>query len=81
MPSSFPVSASQSTTARVEAEEGGVTVIMAAAESTLGADAPLQNRLTTALEELAGAARALRVLADYLERHPESALFGKGNPE
>jgi paraquat-inducible protein B len=54
---------------------------LAAAESTLGADAPLQNRLTTALEELAGAARALRVLADYLERHPESALFGKGNPE
>ncbi len=54
---------------------------LAAAESTLGADAPLQNRLTTALEELAGAARALRVLADYLERHPESALFGKGKPE
>jgi paraquat-inducible protein B len=54
---------------------------LAAAESTLGADAPLKNRLTTALEELAGAARALRVLADYLERHPESALFGKGKPE
>lgn len=54
---------------------------LAAVESTLGADTPLKNRLTTALEELAGAARALRVLADYLERHPESALFGKGKPE
>ncbi len=54
---------------------------LAAAGSTLSADAPLHNRLTTALEEMAGAARALRVLADYLERHPESALFGKGKPE
>ncbi len=54
---------------------------LAAAESAVDADSPLQNRLTTALEEFAGAARALKVLADYLERHPESALFGKGKPE
>ncbi|MFO7707853.1 MAG: MlaD family protein [Desulfobacterales bacterium] len=54
---------------------------LAAAESALSADSPLQNRLTTALEEFAGAARSIKVLADYLERHPESALFGKGNPE
>jgi paraquat-inducible protein B len=54
---------------------------LAAVESLLSADSPLQNRLTTALEEFAGAARALRVLADYLERNPESLLYGKGKPE
>jgi paraquat-inducible protein B len=30
-----------------------------------------------ALQEIAGAARSLRVLTDYLERHPESLLRGK----
>jgi paraquat-inducible protein B len=54
---------------------------LAAVESLLSADSPLQNRLTTALEEFAGAARALRVLVDYLERNPESLLYGKGKPE
>jgi paraquat-inducible protein B len=29
------------------------------------------------LKELAGAARSIRVLADYLERHPEALLRGK----
>ena len=52
---------------------------LAAAQSTLAADSPLQSRLNAALDELAAAARALRALADYLERHPEAAVFGKGN--
>ncbi len=54
---------------------------LAAAESTLNADSPLQYRLTHALEEFAGAARTIKVLADFIERHPEAALFGKGKPE
>ena len=29
------------------------------------------------LKELAGAARSIRVFADYLERHPEALLRGK----
>jgi len=29
------------------------------------------------MQELARAARSLRVLADYLERHPEALLRGK----
>jgi paraquat-inducible protein B len=29
------------------------------------------------MQELARAARSLRVLADYLERHPESLIRGK----
>jgi len=52
---------------------------LAAAQSTLAADSPLQSRLNAALDELAASARALRTLADYLERHPEAAVFGKGN--
>ena len=31
-----------------------------------------------ALEELAASARSIRTLTDYLERHPESLLYGKG---
>lgn len=52
---------------------------LAAAQATLAADSPLQSRLNTALDEFAAAARALRTLADTLERHPEAAVFGKGN--
>jgi paraquat-inducible protein B len=48
-------------------------------ESTLGKDAPLQYEIREAMEELGDAARALRVLLDYLERHPDALIFGKGN--
>jgi paraquat-inducible protein B len=43
----------------------------------LGTNAPVQQELRDALQELTGAARALRVLADYLERHPETLIRGK----
>jgi paraquat-inducible protein B len=41
------------------------------------ADAPLQRNAEQTMDELQRAARALRVLADYLQRHPESLLRGK----
>jgi len=47
------------------------------AERTLTADAPLQHDLREALRELTRAAQALRVLADFLERHPEALIHGK----
>jgi paraquat-inducible protein B len=47
------------------------------AERTLAADAPLQQDMRETLRELARAAQALRVLADYLERHPEALVRGK----
>jgi paraquat-inducible protein B len=31
------------------------------------------------MEELSDAARAIRLLVDYLERHPDSIIYGKGN--
>jgi paraquat-inducible protein B len=30
------------------------------------------------LQEFSGAARSVRVLADYLERNPDFVLYGKG---
>ncbi len=45
--------------------------------SLLGKDAPAQQELRDALQEVARAARSLRVLTDYLERHPEALIRGK----
>lgn len=42
---------------------------------------PLRYQLSTALSELTNAARALRVLADYLERDPQAILTGKNGGE
>jgi paraquat-inducible protein B len=50
---------------------------LASANDALEAGSPLQSRLKEALEELAAAARALRALADSLERQPQSILTGK----
>ena len=48
------------------------------ADTTLvGKDAPAQQDLRDALQEIARAARSLRVLTDFLERHPESLIRGK----
>ncbi|OYY75383.1 MAG: mammalian cell entry protein [Gammaproteobacteria bacterium 28-57-27] len=43
----------------------------------LSPDAPVQQELRDAMQEITRTARALRVLTDYLERHPESLLRGK----
>jgi paraquat-inducible protein B len=45
--------------------------------SLVGKDAPAQQELRDALQEIARAARSLRVLTDYLERHPEALIRGK----
>ena len=50
---------------------------LAALESVVDEDSPLQFRLATTLEEFSSAARSVRELADYLERHPEALLHGK----
>jgi paraquat-inducible protein B len=43
----------------------------------VGKDAPGQQELRDALQEVARAARSLRVLTDYLERHPDALIRGK----
>jgi paraquat-inducible protein B len=37
----------------------------------------LGQELEATLQEVSGAARAVRLLADYLERHPEALIKGK----
>jgi paraquat-inducible protein B len=54
---------------------------LAAAESAMSANSPLQNRLLITLDELGRAAGALRNLVDYLERNPQSLLTGKEAPQ
>ena len=48
-----------------------------AIEQIVAADSPLQQDAQSALREIARAAKAFRVLSDYLERHPESVIRGK----
>jgi paraquat-inducible protein B len=51
---------------------------LAAADGLVGANAPLRYDLNALLKELTGAARSIRLFADYLERHPNALLLGKG---
>jgi paraquat-inducible protein B len=47
------------------------------ANQVLSGDAPVQLDLRETLREVSRAAQSLRVLADYLEQHPESLIRGK----
>lgn len=46
-------------------------------EQTLKPNSPLQQDARDAMREVARAAAAFRMLADYLERHPEALIGGK----
>lgn len=48
------------------------------ANTVLGEGAPVVNNLNRLLLELQDAARSVEALADYLERHPDAIVFGKG---
>ncbi|MDB5846678.1 MAG: mammalian cell entry protein [Rhodoferax sp.] len=50
---------------------------ISSAERTLAQDSPLQQDMRQTLQELTRTAASVRVLTDYLERHPESLLRGK----
>jgi len=50
---------------------------LASAEAMVGSNSQTRYDLDAMLKELAGAARSIRVFADYLERHPEALLRGK----
>jgi paraquat-inducible protein B len=66
------------TAPQVKATLAQAQTTLAALDRTLSADSPTQTDLRNALDEFAKAARALRGLADSLEQHPESMIFGKG---
>ncbi len=55
-----------------------VQATLAQTRQTLPEDSTLSSEVTDTLEEVQKGARSIRLLADYLARHPESAIWGKG---
>ena len=47
-------------------------------EGSVSKNSPLHFELMRVLKELGGAARSIRLMADYLERHPDALIYGKG---
>ena len=47
-------------------------------QGAVGENSTLRYELGNTLEELSSAARSIRVMTDYLERHPEALIHGKG---
>ena len=54
------------------------THTLKATESLVAEDSHTRYNLDTTLEELAAAARSVRLMADYLEQNPDALLKGKG---
>jgi paraquat-inducible protein B len=52
--------------------------VLKSADGVVSPDSALQTELKRMLRELSAAARSIRVMADYLERHPEALIQGKG---
>jgi len=74
-----PLSAKIQTTlasARVALDKAKNT--LAAVNGFVGERSDTRHKLNRTLDEIGGAAKSLRSLLDYLERHPESLLQGKG---
>ena len=46
-------------------------------EQTVQSDSSTQHDLQDVFDELSKAARSIRIMADYLERHPEALIHGK----
>lgn len=46
-------------------------------ESILSSDAPMQQDVRRALQQMTRAAASLQLMADYIEQHPESLIRGK----
>lgn len=46
-----------------------------------GADSTVQRQVERTLSQVADAARSIRLLADYLNRHPEALVTGRGENE
>ena len=51
--------------------------LLVSANKLIAPDSSLDQQLTLTLQQVGGAAQAMRILADYLERHPESLVRGK----
>ncbi|MCP4288506.1 MAG: MCE family protein [Gammaproteobacteria bacterium] len=47
------------------------------ANEMIGSESPLRHELLTLMRNLTDAARSLKIMADYLERHPDALIRGK----
>ncbi|MCJ7686087.1 MAG: hypothetical protein MUO68_17530, partial [Desulfobacteraceae bacterium] len=54
---------------------------LAVAQATIGKESPVIYQFDKTLQEISRMARSIRSLADYLERHPDALLYGKGKPK
>jgi paraquat-inducible protein B len=73
-----PLSDDIAKTAKAASE--AVVELEAALQRSTGEDSAFFYRLNRALEDLSSMARAVEVWSDYVERHPEVLLRGKGTP-
>ena len=70
-----PVLAAALTQARTTLKNADGTLVTA--REAIEPKSTLQQELNSMLRELTAAARSIRVMADYLERHPEALIQGK----
>jgi paraquat-inducible protein B len=54
---------------------------IAQVRNSVDQNSPLYRELVRAMKELADAAQSIRTMADYLERHPDALIYGKGRPK
>ncbi len=70
-----------SLTPKLETAIDQARATLATIGGSLSQDSPLFHELIRMLRELSTAARFIRDLADYLERHPDALIYGKAKPK
>lgn len=51
--------------------------VFKSANESIGSESPLRHELLTLMRNLSDAARSLKTMSDYLERHPDALIRGK----
>ena len=65
----------------IKSTSESATETLRSVDRAVDGDSRLGYEMVRALRDVADAARSLKTLADYLERHPDALLRGKGGPE
>jgi len=63
--------------ASAESAFGAADKTFKSTNEMLGSESPLRHELLTLMRNLTDAARSLKIMSDYLERHPDALLRGK----
>lgn len=74
---SLAESVNTQTTPAITAALDQLRTTLADLEHSLGSDSPTNHQLQQTMREMSTAVRSLRSLSDYLDRHPESIIYGK----